>query len=115
MLSLFPNPKASQGELCDTPWRFRPKEAGMNVWRGRAADIFANHGEIAAKMKSALGPLGFSPREPWCARLGMLACFAWILRMRRVVFSYAVDSEAARDLIAARTPSLQFLHLAKVG
>ena len=43
------------------------KEAGMKGWRERAADIFTNRGEIAAKMKSALGPgtsdshLGFSP------------------------------------------------------
>ena len=36
----------------------------MKGWRGRAADIFAKHGEIAAKMKSAPGPgttdLGYS-------------------------------------------------------
>ena len=41
------------------------EEAGMKGWRGRAADIFAKHGEIAEKMKSAPGPgpsdsLGFS-------------------------------------------------------
>ena len=28
----------------------------MKGWRGRAADIFAKHGKIAAKMKSAPGP-----------------------------------------------------------
>ena len=28
----------------------------MKGWRERAADIFTNRGEIAAKMKSALGP-----------------------------------------------------------
>ena len=28
----------------------------MKGWRKRAADIFAKHGEIAAKMKSAPGP-----------------------------------------------------------
>ena len=28
----------------------------MKGWRERAADIFAKHGEIAAKMKSDLGP-----------------------------------------------------------
>ena len=28
----------------------------MKGWRERAADIFAKHGEIAAKMKSAPGP-----------------------------------------------------------
>ena len=33
----------------------------MKGWRERAADIFAKHGEIAAKMKSAPGPLGFLP------------------------------------------------------
>ena len=36
----------------------------MKGWRERAADIFAKHGEIAAKMKSAPGPgttdLGYS-------------------------------------------------------
>jgi hypothetical protein len=32
------------------------EEAGMKGWRGHAADIFAKHGEIAAKMKSAPGP-----------------------------------------------------------
>ena len=32
------------------------EEAGMKGWRERAADIFAKHGEIAAKMKSAPGP-----------------------------------------------------------
>ena len=32
----------------------------MKGWRERAADIFTKHGEIAAKMKSAPGPLGFS-------------------------------------------------------
>ena len=28
----------------------------MKGWREHAADIFAKHGEIAAKMKFALGP-----------------------------------------------------------
>ena len=28
----------------------------MKGWRERAADIFAKHGKIAAKMKSAPGP-----------------------------------------------------------
>ena len=32
------------------------KEAGMKGCAGGTADIFAKHGEIAAKMKSALGP-----------------------------------------------------------
>ena len=32
------------------------EEAGMKGWRGHAADIFAKHGKIAAKMKSASGP-----------------------------------------------------------
>ena len=30
----------------------------MKGWRERAADIFAKHGKIAAKMKSAPGTLG---------------------------------------------------------
>ena len=30
--------------------------SGMKGWRERAADIFAKHGEIAAKMKPAPGP-----------------------------------------------------------
>ena len=40
----------------------------MKGWRERAADIFAKHGEIEAKMKSALGPVpldsapGLTPR-----------------------------------------------------
>ncbi len=36
----------------------------MKGWRERAADIFAKHGEIAAKMKSAPGPLEFSVTPP---------------------------------------------------
>ena len=40
------------------------EEAGMKGWRGRAADVFTDQGEIAAKMKSAPGPgttdLGYS-------------------------------------------------------
>ena len=36
------------------------EEAGMKGWRERAADIFIKHGGIAAKMKSASRPLGFS-------------------------------------------------------
>ena len=32
------------------------EEAGMKGWRGRAADVFTDQGEIAAKKKSALGP-----------------------------------------------------------
>ena len=30
--------------------------SGMKGWRGRAADVFADQGARAAKMKSALGP-----------------------------------------------------------
>ena len=33
------------------------KEAGMKGWRERAADIFTKQREIAAKMKSAPGPV----------------------------------------------------------
>ena len=33
------------------------EEAGMKGWREGAADIFTKHGEIAAKMKSAPGPV----------------------------------------------------------
>ena len=40
------------------------EEAGMKGWRERAADIFTKHGEIAAKMKSAPGPLMFSYNVP---------------------------------------------------
>ena len=32
---------------------------GDEGWRGRAAYVLQKHGAIAAKMKSALGPLGF--------------------------------------------------------
>ena len=32
------------------------EEAGMKGWRGRAADVFADHGASAAKMKSAPVP-----------------------------------------------------------
>ena len=35
------------------------EEAGMKGWRERVADIFTKRGEIAAKMKSASGPLRF--------------------------------------------------------
>ena len=31
----------------------------MKGWREHAADIFAKHGEIAAKMKSATGPVWY--------------------------------------------------------
>ena len=48
------------------------EEAGMKGWRERAADIFAEHREIAAKMKSVPGPphvfLGLSPQEKWRLR-----------------------------------------------
>ena len=37
----------------------------MKSWRERAADIFAKHGEIAAKMKSAPGP-GTSDSQSMC-------------------------------------------------
>ena len=33
------------------------EEAGMKGWRERAADIFAKQREMAAKMKSAPGPV----------------------------------------------------------
>ena len=32
----------------------------MKGWRERAEDVFAKHGEIAAKMKSAPGPHRFA-------------------------------------------------------
>ena len=35
------------------------EEAGMKDWRGRAADVFTDQGEIAAKMKSAPGPVWY--------------------------------------------------------
>ena len=38
--------------------------AVMKGWCERAADIFAKHGEIAAKMKSAPGPLEFRSTDP---------------------------------------------------
>ena len=39
-----------------SPGFWAGKEAGMKGWREGAADIFAKHGEIAAKTKSAPGP-----------------------------------------------------------
>ena len=41
------------------------EEAGMKGWRGRAADVFTDQGEIEAKMKSAPGPVpsDFSDRQ----------------------------------------------------
>ena len=44
----------------------RGGRGGDEGWRERAADIFAKHGEIAAKMKSALGPgTTISFTRPW--------------------------------------------------
>ena len=54
-----PFPRRLQAVRFHFGWRLLlggAEEAGMKGWRERAADIFAKHGEIAAKMKSALGP-----------------------------------------------------------
>ena len=55
-----------------------------------------------------------SPREPRRAGLGMFAGFDRALWMRCVVLPHTVESEAARDFIAAHSAVLQFLNLAEV-
>ena len=53
------------------PWRFRLEAAGMKGWRERAADIFTKQREIAAKMKSAPGPVPSDfPAGPRKRRVG---------------------------------------------
>ena len=41
----------------------------MKGWRERAADIFAEHGEIASKMKSASGPGPSDSSDPMALKV----------------------------------------------
>jgi len=59
----------------------------MNGWRERAADVFAKHGEIASKMKSALGSgpsdsqTGKATAGGWLSSFGFVAFLflSWVI------------------------------------
>ena len=71
----------------------------MKGWRERAADIFAKHGEIAAKMKSAPGP-GPSDSQRGRDILSLCCCLSYtclMLRSRQAEGESPVSAANARE------------------